>query len=156
MRLQRTFEITLFTLLVVWLACVLVVGVAHSAEPVRLRVSDARWNPGKCVLTWRGAIDGRKRTYKIDYHAGTMTDGKRTYGLSREEQAVVHEMLVSRYADLLDYAASSAIWFDQGGVYPARPLVDAPIAQSPVPPPDPDVVQSPVPPPDPDARMLEK
>src|SRR5574341_1248197 len=66
----------------------LTLALAKSAE--RKQPGKIVWDAGRCALSWTGK---NGEAFVIDFHKGTMTDGKKTYPLSQIEQAEVHEAL---------------------------------------------------------------
>lgn len=85
------------------------------AKPIEIAVSEAKFDTEKCILEWTSEVnDGPSRKFSIDLHKGSMSDGKKSYPLSPEEQAIVHQAL---HEAIVVYAAESVAWFDGGGKY---------------------------------------
>lgn len=93
------------------------------------RILDDRveWKPKARTLKWTVEFgvekDGKFKpsravTYEIDFQNATMTDGKRVYRFSQDEQVTMVRAL-HRY--LTEYAVASSEWFVKGGPVRQRP-----------------------------------
>ena len=113
----------LLLLLFIILLCIALLANAQTVPPNGVAVElvgPIKYDTKRCVLSYKAKVDHidsklpHAATYEIDMHAGVMRKkgGGKNLPFSEQERVSMHQVF-ARF--LLEYAAVSAAWYEEGG-----------------------------------------